>query len=187
MGSALWNPFANMASLDGNAVTMVRGEGSWVFDDHGRPYLDAIASLWYCNVGHGRAELADAAAAQMRQLAGFQAFEYFSSPPAETLARRVAALTPMPGAKVFLTPGGGSDAVDTAAKLARAYWRACGQPDRQVIISRSHAYHGMNAYGTSLGGIPANSEAFTPLVGLVEQVPWDDAEALDKTIESVGP
>ena len=93
MGSALWNPFANMASLDGNAVTMVRGEGSWVFDDHGRPYLDAIASLWYCNVGHGRAELADAAAAQMRQLAGFQAFEYFSSPPAEALARRVAVPT----------------------------------------------------------------------------------------------
>ena len=93
MRSALWNPFANMASLDGNAVTMVRGEGSWVFDDHGRAYLDAIASLWYCNVGHGRAELAEAAAAQMRQLAGFQAFESFSSPPAEALARRVAGLT----------------------------------------------------------------------------------------------
>ena len=55
MGSVLWNPFANMASLDGHAVTMVRGEGCWVFDDHGRPYLDALASLWYCNVGHGRA------------------------------------------------------------------------------------------------------------------------------------
>jgi putrescine---pyruvate transaminase len=57
MGSALWNPFANMASLDGNAVTMVRGEGSWVYDDHDRAYLDALASLWYCNVGHGRADL----------------------------------------------------------------------------------------------------------------------------------
>ena len=186
MGSALWNPFANMASLDGNAVTMVRGEGSWVFDDHGRPYLDAIASLWYCNVGHGRAELADAAAAQMRQLAGFQAFEYFSSPPAEALARRVAGLAPMPGAKVFLTPGGGSDAVDTAAKLARGYWRALGQESKQVTIGRSHAYHGMNAYGTSLGGIPANAVPFGPLVGHVEHVAWDDAAELEKAIENLG-
>ena len=186
MGSALWNPFANMASLDGNAVTMVGGEGSWVFDDQGRCYLDAIASLWYCNVGHGRAELADAAAAQMRQLAGFQAFEYFSSPPAEALARRVAGLAPMPGAKVFLTPGGGSDAVDTAAKLARSYWRAVGQESKQVTIGRSYAYHGMNAYGTSLGGIPANTAPFVPLVSLVEHVAWDDAAALEKAIENLG-
>jgi putrescine aminotransferase len=186
MTSALWNPFANMASLDGNAVTIVRGEGSWVFDDHGRPYLDAIASLWYCNVGHGRAELAEAAAAQMRQLAGFQAFESFSNPPAEALARRVAALAPVPGAKVFLTPGGGSDAVDTAAKLARSYWRATGQESKQVTIGRSHAYHGMNAYGTSLGGIPANTAPFVPLVSLVEHVAWDDAPALEKCIEGLG-
>jgi adenosylmethionine-8-amino-7-oxononanoate aminotransferase len=68
---ALWNPFANMASLAGHAVTIVRGEGAWVFDDHGRAYLDALASLWYCNVGHGRAELAEAASAQMRQLAAY--------------------------------------------------------------------------------------------------------------------
>jgi adenosylmethionine-8-amino-7-oxononanoate aminotransferase len=150
----LWNAFANMASLAGHAVTIVRGEGSTVFDDRGRPYLDALASLWYCNVGHGRAELADAAAAQMRQLAAYQTFEPFSNQPAEALARRVAGLAPMPGAKVFFTPGGGSDAVDTAAKLARSYWRALGQDDKQVTIARSHAYHGMNAYGTSLGGDP---------------------------------
>src|SRR5262245_3128412 len=92
----------------------------------------------------------------------------------------------MPDAKVFLTPGGGSDAVDTAGKLARAYWRAVGQPNRQIIISRSHAYHGMNAYGTSLGGIPLLTEAFAPLVGQIEQVPWDDPWALEKTIELIG-
>ena len=76
---------------------------------------------------------------------------------------------------MFFTPGGGSDAIDTAAKLTRAYWRAVGQPGKQVIIARSHAYHGMNAYGTSLGGIPANTDPFGPLVTLVEHVPWDDA------------
>jgi adenosylmethionine-8-amino-7-oxononanoate aminotransferase len=182
----LWNAFANMASLAGHAVTIVRGEGCYVYDDRGRPYLDALASLWYCNVGHGRAELADAAAAQMRQLAAYQTFEPFTNPPAEALARRVAALAPMPGAKVFLTPGGGSDAVDTAAKLARSYWRAMGQESKQVTIARSHAYHGMNAYGTSLGGIPANTAPFVPLVTHIEHVAWDDAPALEKAIETVG-
>ena len=184
--TALWNGFANMASLAGHAVTIVRGEGATVFDTAGRPYLDAIASLWYCNVGHGRTELADAAAAQMRKIAAYQTFEPFANAPAEALARRVADLAPVPGAKVFFTPGGGSDAVDTAAKLARAYWRAAGQPGKQVIIARSHAYHGMNAYGTTLGGIPANTEPFSPLVSLVEHVPWDDANALEKLIEQVG-
>ena len=182
----LWNPFANMASLAGRAVTIVRGEGAHVFDTEGRSYLDALASLWYCNVGHGRDELADAAAAQMRQLAAYQVFEYYSNPPAEELARRVAELAPVPGAKVFFTPGGGSDAVDTAAKLARAYWRAAGRPGKQISIARTHAYHGMNAYGPSLGGTPANTEPFVPLVSQVEHVAWDDPAALEKTIEQLG-
>ena len=184
---ALWNGFANMASLAGHTVTVVRGEGSWVYDDHGRAYLDALASLWYCNVGHGRAELADAAAAQMHELAAYQTFEPFSNRPAEALARRVADLSSLPGAKVFLTPGGGSDAIDTAAKLARSYWHAMGQDSKQITIARSHAYHGMNAYGTSLGGIPANTAPFVPLVSLIEHVAWDDAAALEKAIESAGP
>ena len=184
--SAFWNPFAHMAALAGGAISIVRGEGSTVFDAGGRAYTDALASLWYCNVGYGRTELAEAAAAQMRQIAGFQTFEYYTNPPVEALCERVAALAPMPGAKVFLTPGGGSDAVDTAGKLARAYWRAVGEPGRQVIISRTHAYHGMNAYGTSLGGIPLLTQVYAPLVGQVEQVPWDDATALEKTIETLG-
>ena len=183
---AMWNSFANMASFAGRALTIVRGEGATVFDEAGRPYLDALASLWYCNVGHGRAELADAAAAQMRQLAGYQTFDSFSNLPAEALARRIAGLAPVPDAKVFFTPGGGSDAIDTAAKLARAYWHAEGKSGKQIVISRAHAYHGMNAYGTTLGGIPANAEPFGPLVANVEHVPWDDAEALDKLIGALG-
>jgi adenosylmethionine-8-amino-7-oxononanoate aminotransferase len=183
---ALWNAFANMASFPGRAVQIVRGQGATVFDAAGRPYLDALASLWYCNIGHGRAELADAAAAQMRQLAAYQTFDSYTNPPAEALARRIADLEPMRGAKVFFTAGGGSDAIDTAAKLTRAYWRAEGQPGKQVIIARGHAYHGMNAYGTTLGGIPANAEQFGPLVTGVEHVAWDDAEALDKLIGQLG-
>jgi putrescine---pyruvate transaminase len=184
--TAFWNAFANMAQLAGKAISIVRGEGSTVYDADGRAYLDALAGLWYCNVGYGRTELADAAARQMRELAGFQTFEPYTNPAADALCERIAAIAPMRGAKVFLTPGGGSDAVDTAGKLARAYWRAVGEPSKQVIISRTHAYHGMNAYGTSLGGIPLLTEAFTPLVGQIEQVPWDDAAALEKTIELLG-
>jgi putrescine---pyruvate transaminase len=185
-GPALWNPFANMSAAAGNIVTIVRGEGSTVFDASGRSYLDAIASLWYVNIGHGRAEVAEAAASQMRELACYQAYEGFSNEPAEALAQRVAGLVPIRDAKVFFTPGGGSDAIDTAAKLVRAYWRAVGRPGKQVIIGRSHAYHGMNAYGTSIGGIPAFTEPFEPLVTLVEHVPWDDAAALAKIIEQAG-
>jgi Aminotransferase class-III len=129
---AMWNGFANMAGLaTGGVVTITGGEGSMVFDADGRSYLDALASLWYCNIGHGRAALADAAVAQMRQIAAFQVFETFSSRLAEALARRVADLAPMPDTKVFFTPGGGSDAIDTAAKLARASAgraRALGRP-----------------------------------------------------------
>jgi putrescine---pyruvate transaminase len=184
--TATWNPFANMAALAGQAITIVGGAGSTVTDASGREYLDALASLWYCNVGYGRTELAEAAMAQMRELAAFQTFEYYTNRPSDALCRRVADLAPIPDAKVILTPGGGSDAIDTAGKLVRAYWRAAGEPTRQVIISRTHAYHGMNAYGTSLGGIPLLTEEFTPLVGQVEQVQWDDPAALEKAIELLG-
>src|SRR5260370_13253334 len=122
----------------------------------------------------------------MRQLPASQPCEPSSNPPAEALARRVAGLAPMPGAKVFLTPGGASDAVDTAAKLARSYWRAMGQESKQIAIAGQNAYHGMNAYGTSLGGIPANTTPFVPLVSLVEHVAWDDAAALEKAIVGLG-
>lgn len=183
---AMWNPFANMAAIARHTVQIVGGEGATVYDAAGRAYLDSIASLWYCNVGHGRVELGDAAAVQMHKLAAYQTYEIFSNAPAEALAERVAALVPIAGAKVFFTPGGGSDAVDSAAKLSRAYWRAVGQPAKQVIIGRSHAYHGVNAYGTSLGGIAANTEPFGPLVTLVEHVPWDDAAALAKMIDQIG-
>ncbi|MGH3303912.1 MAG: aminotransferase class III-fold pyridoxal phosphate-dependent enzyme, partial [Streptosporangiaceae bacterium] len=132
--TALWHPFATMATVPGHTVTMVRGAGSTVYDASGQAYLDAIASLWYVNVGYGRAELAEAAATQLRALACYQAYEVFSSEPAEELAWRVSALAPLPDAKVFFTPGGGSDAVDSAAKLARAYWGAVGQPGKQIII-----------------------------------------------------
>jgi putrescine---pyruvate transaminase len=183
----MWNPFANMATLPGAKITITGGDGAIVFDDRGAEYIDAIASLWYCNIGHGRAELADAAAEQMGRLAAYQTFELYTNEPAEALAERVAGLAPFDGARVFFTPGGGSDAVDTAGKLSRAYWAAVGQPTKRAVIGRSNAYHGMNAYGTSLTGIAALTSVFEPLVVPVEHVPWNDAAALAESIDRLGP
>ncbi len=186
MPTAFWHPFANMGRVREHATTIVRGEGAVVWDDGGREYVDATGGLWFCNVGHGRAEIAEAAARQMRELAAYQTFGPFTNPPAEELATRVAALSPVEDAKVFLTSGGGSDSIDTAGKLARAYWNVLGRPEKQTIISRSLAYHGVNAYGTSLGGIPANAAAFGRLVLDVERVAWDDAEALAAAVDRIG-
>ncbi len=175
-----------MSAVRERALTIVRGDGALVWDDAGREYIDATAALWFCNIGHGRGELADAAARQMRELASYHTFGPFTNPPAEALARRVADLAPFEDAKVFITAGGGSDAIDTAAKLARAYWNVSGRPEKRVIVSRNLAYHGVNAYGTSLGGIPANEALFGRLVSDVEQVSWDEADALQATVERVG-
>jgi putrescine---pyruvate transaminase len=182
---SFWNPMTNVGAFREHGITIVRGEGSTVWDDAGNALLDVSAALWYCNVGHGRAELADAAAAQMRDLAAYKTYDGFTSPRTETLATRVAALVPFDGAKIFFTSGGG-ESIDTAAKLARAYWVAVGKPDKHVVISRQYAYHGSNAYGTSLTGMASLVEGFGRLVPDVEQVVWDDAEALGAAIDRIG-
>jgi putrescine---pyruvate transaminase len=182
---SFWNPMTNVGAFRERGITIVRGEGSTVWDDAGNALLDVSAALWYCNVGHGRAELADAAAAQMRDLASYKTYDGFTSPRTEALATRVGALVPFDGAKIFFTSGGG-ESIDTAAKLARAYWVAVGKPDKHVVISRQHAYHGSNAYGTSLTGMASLVEGFGRLVPDVEQVAWDDAEALGAAVDRIG-
>jgi putrescine---pyruvate transaminase len=182
---SFWNPMTNVGAFRERGITIVRGEGSTVWDDAGNALLDVSAALWYCNVGHGRAELADAAAAQMRDLASYKTYDGFTSPRTEALATRVAALVPFDGAKIFFTSGGG-ESIDTAAKLARAYWVAVGKPDKHVVISRQYAYHGSNAYGTSLTGMASLVEGFGRLVPDVEQVAWDDAEALGAAVDRIG-
>jgi putrescine aminotransferase len=174
-----------MPSVRGAELVLVRGEGSYVWDEAGRKLLDAPASLWYCNVGHGRGELADAAAAQMRQLETYSTFGGFASIPALELAERVAAAVPIPSAKLFFGSGG-SDAIDTAAKLARRYWTAMGEPDKRIIVSRGKSYHGLHGFGTSIGGIPANSEGYGELMRDTELVDPHDPAALERLIEARG-
>jgi putrescine aminotransferase len=149
---SFWNPMTNVGTFRDRGITIVRGEGSTVWDVEGNALLDVSGSLWYCNIGYGREELAEAAAAQMRQLASYKTYDGFTSPPTEELAARVAGIVPLDDAKVFFTSGGG-ESIDTAAKLARAYWTAVGKPDKHVVVSRQFAFQGSNAYGTSLGGM----------------------------------
>ncbi len=183
--TSLWHPFSNMAAVDGNELTIERGEGVYVWDDAGKRYLDATASLWYMNVGYGRTSIGEAMAAQSAQLAGYHIFGDFSNAPAANLADRLAAIAPLPGSKVFLASGG-SDAVDTAAKLARRYFTLTGEPERTVLITRDWAYHGTHAYGTSLAGLAPNLEGFGPMVPDVVKVPHDSVDALREAIDDVG-
>jgi putrescine---pyruvate transaminase len=164
-------------------VTIVRGQGATVWDDEGRDYIDAMASLWYCNVGHGRTELVDAIAAQLRELAAYHTFERFTNQPTERLCERLAASAPFGDARVFLTSSG-SEAVETAVKLVRLSHHLAGDEDRSVVISRVPSYHGVAYAGTSLTGLPANQVGFGPLVPDVVQVPRADLDAARAAFEA---
>lgn len=184
---AFWHPFADMGEVtDGGEFVLTRGEGVWVFDENDRRYLDATAGLWFANVGHGRRELAEAAAEQLKTLAAYSSFGDIAVRTTLDLAERVAALAPMIGTKVFLTSGG-SDAVESAAKLARRYWHEVGSPDRTVLIARTNAYHGMHVAGTSLSGIPANRDGYGDLLDGTVVVDRDSVDELRTAIERIGP
>ena len=184
--SSFWHPFAEMSKVQHAPFIIDRGEGIYVFDESGRRYLDAAASLWYMNVGYGRTEIIDAMAEQMRKLPAFHAFIDYGTRPPIDLADRIASVSPDPDSKVFFGSGG-SDAVDTAAKMTRRYFNAIGQPERTVFISREWAYHGMHPYGTSLGGMEPNRTGYSgDLVADIVIVPHDDAEAVEKAIDHAG-
>jgi adenosylmethionine-8-amino-7-oxononanoate aminotransferase len=181
----LWHPFADMHAVRGAELVIARGEGAYVWDDADRRYLDATASLWCVNVGHGRTEIMEAAAEQMRTLATYQAFGAFANAPALALAERLSEAAPVDDARLFFVSGGG-DAIDTAAKLARRHFAATGARERVHLISRAQGYHGTHGLGTSLGGIPANRADMGPLDPESSQVPHDSLEALEAEVERVG-
>lgn len=180
----LWHPFAAMDRVRHHRTVISRAEDVWVFDDTGKRYLDGTAALWYSNVGHGRREIIDAIRDQLDTLDAYQVFNDFANEPALRLAGELAERAPMDGAKIFFTSGGG-DSIDTAAKMARAYFAAIGQPDRTILLHREHSYHGTHGLGTSLAGIPGNRVA-PPFVPDVVQTAWNDAEMLEETIRELG-
>jgi len=169
------HPFAKPTRTDFR--TLVRGQGSVVYDNHGNQYIDAMASLWYCAVGHGRSDMAEAIARQAGTLAAYSTFDPFTNEPAEELAEKLVGIGPIPKSRIFFTSSG-SESVDTAMKLARLAHVQAGHPERTLIISRQRGYHGTTYGGTSAQGIPPNREGYGPLVGDVEQVAADDIEAM---------
>src|SRR3954447_13211591 len=181
----LWHPFADMHAVRGAELVIDRGEGIWVWDADGNRYLDGTASLWCVNVGHGRKEIVDAAAEQMRKLATYSCFGAFANAPALELTQRLAELAPVDDARIFLGSGGG-DAIDSAAKLARRYFAAADQPDRVHLIGRSQGYHGTHGLGTAIGGIAANQQGMGPLDPDTSHVPHDSLEAMEAEFERVG-
>jgi adenosylmethionine-8-amino-7-oxononanoate aminotransferase len=184
--SSFWHPFAEMSKVKVEPFIVDRAEGIYVYDEQGKQYLDAAASLWYMNIGYGRDEVIDKMDEQMRKVPAFHAFiDYGTRPPME-LAAQIASVSPDPESKVFFGSGG-SDAIDTAAKMARRYFNVIGQPERTVFISREWGYHGMHSYGTALGGMETNSQGYGgDLVSNVVKVPYDDAEAVEKAIDHAG-
>ncbi|GAA2703301.1 aspartate aminotransferase family protein [Micromonospora olivasterospora] len=166
----LWMHFTRMASYSGGEVpTIVRGEGAYVWDAQGRRYLDGLAGLFVVNAGHGRTELAEAAAKQGAELAYFPLWSY-AHPKAVELAEKVASLAPGDLNRVFFTTGG-SEAVESAWKLARAYFKRVGKPTKFKVVSRYIAYHGTSMGALSITGLPGIKTDFEPLVPGAVKVP----------------
>lgn len=175
MPKAFLHPFAKPTREE--FIRIVRGEGALLFTADGKELVDGMASLWYCAIGHGRQEMADAISQQVSTLEAYSCFDPFTNDPAEKLAEKLREVGPIPGARVFFT-GSGSESIDTVMKLARIAHVQAGEGQRKLIISRIRGYHGTAYGGTSAQGIAPNRENFGPYVDEVVQVPADDIEAL---------
>ncbi|MBL78393.1 MAG: aspartate aminotransferase family protein [Acidimicrobiaceae bacterium] len=185
MTNAMLHAFAPPAKPESDFVNIVRGEGSLVFDDTGKDYVDGLGSLWYCQVGHGRTEIIDAVADQMRKIEAYNTFDPFTNEPAARVAEMIVERSPFAEGRVFLGCSG-SEAVDTALKLARQAMQRRGQPERQVVVRRTNGYHGTNFGGTSAQGIAPNREGWGDLVPHFVEVPNDDLEAMAQVFADQG-
>jgi adenosylmethionine-8-amino-7-oxononanoate aminotransferase len=166
----LWMHFTRMSSYADHEIPVIeRGEGAYVWDSHGKRYLDGLSGLFVVQAGHGRQELADAAGKQAAQLGYFPIWSY-AHPTAIELAERLASYAPGDINRVFFTTGG-SEAVESAWKLARQYFKVIGQPMRHKVISRDIAYHGTTMGALSINGVASIRSAFEPLVPGAIHVP----------------
>ncbi|GAA1927092.1 aspartate aminotransferase family protein [Nocardioides hwasunensis] len=167
----LWLHFTRHSTYEdgGEMPLIVKGEGHRIWDSHGREYIDGLAGLFVVQVGHGRDELAEAAAKQAKELAFFPLWS-FAHPKAVELADRIASMAPGDLNRVFFTTGGG-EAVESAWKLAKQYFKLTGKPNKHKVISRAVAYHGTPQGALSITGIPPLKEMFEPLVPGAHKVP----------------
>nr|WP_198653612.1 aspartate aminotransferase family protein [Actinocorallia populi] len=170
----LWLHFSRMGAYEtGEMPVIVRGEGAYLYDERGRRYLDGLAGLFVSQLGHGRADLAETAAEQARKLAFMPLWSY-AHPAAIELAEKVASYAPGDLNRVFFTSGG-SEAVESAWKLAKNYFKLVGKPLKHKVISRRIAYHGTTQGALSVTGLPALKQQFEPLVPSTFRVPNTNA------------
>ncbi|GAB6987346.1 aspartate aminotransferase family protein [Nocardioides pyridinolyticus] len=166
----LWMHFTRHSSYDEADVPIItRGEGAYLYDAQGKKYLDGLAGLFVSQLGHGRTELAEAAAAQARELA-FHPLWSYAHPNAILLAERLASYAPGSLNRVFFASGGG-ESVETAWKLAKNYFKLTGKPMKHKVLSRSIAYHGTTQGALSITGLPPLKQQFEPLVPSTFRVP----------------
>jgi len=166
----LWMHFTRLSAYaNADVPVIVRGEGPYIYDVAGKRYLDGLSGLFVVQAGHGRQELAEAAAKQAAELAYFPIWSY-AHPKAVELAERIATLTPGDLNRVFFTTSG-SEAVESAWKLARSYFKRVGKPGKHKVISRNIAYHGTSMGALSITGLPAIKAEFEPLVPSGIRVP----------------
>src|SRR3954469_13173921 len=166
----LWLHFSRHSVYErGEMPVIVRGEGAYLYDAKGKRYLDGLAGLFVNQLGHGRADIAEAAAKQAAQLAFMPLWSY-AHPKAMELAERVAGYAPGDLNRVFFTSGGG-EAVETAWKLAKQYFKLTGKPGKHKVISRAIAYHGTTHGALSITGLPELKTMFEPLVPSTFRVP----------------
>lgn len=169
---AHWMPFSANRNFQKDPRIIVAAEGSWLIDERGRRVYDSLSGLWTCGAGHCRKEIQEAVAHQLGTLDYSPGFQ-FGHPLSFQLAERIAQLLPGELNHVFFT-GSGSECADTSIKMARAYWRLKGQPQKTKLIGRARGYHGVNVAGTSLGGIGGNRKMFGQLL---------DADHLPHTLQ----
>ena len=180
---ALLHPFSKPSS--NSYHRLVRAEGVRVWDDRGNEYIDALGSLWYCQVGYGRREIIDAITKQLEQLSVYNTFAPWANGPAEEAAERISSLSPLDGSRVFLCCSG-SESVDSAIKLARLVHQLRGDHDRQIIVRRTRGYHGVNLGGTSVQGIAGNRENWGDLLPHIVEIDPDDIESAARLFAESG-
>ena len=182
-----WHPFADMGLVEERGeLVLERGEGSRLWDEQGRSYIDATAALWYCNVGYGREEIGEAVCGTDAKTRAYSAYADLATRPAVDLAERSRSLAPLDELPRLLHERGAPSRSSPRPSSRAASSASPASPSAAILISRQRSYHGVAGFGTSLAGADVFREGIDAPVPGVVQVPWDSAEALLDAITEVG-
>lgn len=186
MPNTFLHPFTNPSWGQEDLINVVKAKGSILWDDKGKDYIDGLASLWYCHVGHDEKRIINAVTEQMNTLATYNTFAPFTNDVAVRAADAVAEVSPHPDGRVFFASSG-SESIDTALKISRLIQQRRGHADKQIVVKRTRGYHGVNFGGTSAQGIETNRTGWGDLVPHFMEAPADDIEAMASIFAQHGP